>query len=137
MNASVRWVLRNLAVLAVVAVPLIALFTAISTTIAGHDGTTLEPRRFLGDLAVLYPILAVPLLVGGAVQSALTLVVMRRVGQHRLLVALLAPLAFVPFLLFRTVDAGAFYLAVPIAITCLLYAAFVARSPLPLEVAVR
>ncbi len=137
MNANVRWMLRNLVVLAVVAVPLIALFTAISTTIAGHDGMTLEPRRFLGDLAVLYPMLAIPLLVGGVVQSAVTLMAVRRVGQNRLLVALVAPLAFVPFLLFKTVDAGALYLAVPIALTCILYAAFVARSPLPLEADVR
>lgn len=130
MNASVRWAGRNLAWLLLVVAPAIVLLSLLSTAMAGYDPATLVPGRLLGDLAVMYPALAMALAIGGVFQSLLTIAAMRfGVPRSRLAAMTLAPTAFGPLALSGALEGVSFYLIVPLVLACVLYVALVTVPP--------
>lgn len=128
---GVRWTLRNILVLALLIVPLICVLIAAGAMAAGVDTGLFEPRRFLGDLALLYPIIGLPLIIGGLIQSLVTLLAMRRFGPKSLLSLVLALVAFVPLLATEFIGLRPAYLGLPIVVAAVVYGAFMMWAPQP------
>jgi hypothetical protein len=131
MNPRIRWSLQNLAWLLVVIPPVIVLLSALLTALTGTDTGAVAPKRVLGDLAVLYPTIALPLLAGGLVQCLFVLALARRVILTRIALVALTPIAFLPLILAGYLSPMTVKTFLPVLFGWGLYAAVVISPPSP------